>query len=361
MKICPAAAVLVLALFYGCASLTGKGETMLITPDEKTVEYSGRIDFSDAKAPRFDWPGVSLELNFENSSSCSVLLNDEGRNDFNIIVDGRQTGILTAKKGEKEYLLSEGLTLKKHTVLLTKRTEGYDGITVFKGFILDSAAKAVAGEKKKRIKMEFIGDSLTVGYGVEGKGIKCGSERTYKNNYLAFSAVAARELDADFNIVAISGRGVVRNYGEKTAISPEPLPLYYGRTLMNDPKAKWDFKTYTPDIVVVNLGTNDFSTEPKPEKNTFIRNYLKLIGRVRENYPKASIFICVGPTQSEPFFECVEKMKDGIRDKKVHWVNMRPLTEQDWGCDYHPNIKAAARMAGELVKQVKKVMVIIKE
>jgi hypothetical protein len=46
----------------------------------------------------------------------------------------------------------------------------------------------------------------------------------------------------------------------------------------------------------------------------------------------------------------------GQKDKKIYRVAMKPLTEADWACDYHPNIKAAARMAGELVKEIKKVL-----
>jgi hypothetical protein len=195
-----------------------------------------------------------------------------------------------------------------------------------------------------------------VGYGVEGPGIKCDSERKYKNNYLAFSAVAARSLNAEYHITAISGRGVARNYGEKTELSPEPLPFYYDRTLMNEAGLKWDFRSWMPGIVVINLGTNDYATDPKPPKGIFIGAYKKLVEKARRNYPDAHIFICIGPQQSEPFFQYMKEVLAGIKDKKTHRVEMAMLKEDDYGCDRHPNVKAAGRMAEELVKRIKEVM-----
>jgi lysophospholipase L1-like esterase len=350
------AIIAAMALLLGsCAFSAHKGEKMITGPGNKSILYSGRIDFSDPEAPRFDWPGINIGINFEGSSSCGVILRDEGRNDFNIIIDGKQAGVIETKAGEAEYSLASNLGKGPHAVLLTKRTETYDGVTVFNGFVLDKGAKLLPSPEKPKKKIEFIGDSLTVGFGVEGLSVKCDSERKYKNNYLSFAAVAARSLKAEYQIIAISGRGVVRNYGEKTELSPEPLPLYYDRTLMNDAKVKWDFRSWVPGIVVINLGTNDFSTEPKPPVDVFIKAYVKLIEQVRTNYPSADIFICVGPTQSEPFFESMKQVFAGVKDKHVHKVEMTPLKDGDHACDYHPNIKAAERMAGELVGEIKKI------
>lgn len=334
------------------------GESTILNADSKHITYSGRMDFTDPLAPRFDWPGVSISLNFEGQDIGARI--EDGGNDYNIFIDGKLKGILSTEKDKRDYLLAKGLKKGKHSVMLTKRTEGYDGVAVFKGFALYPGGKPLAPTATLEKKILFIGDSLTVGYGVEGKSIKCDSERKYKNNYLAFSSVAARALNMEHHVVAISGRGVVRNYGEKTKSSKEPLPIYVDRMLMNDGILKWDYKSWVPDVVVINLGTNDFSTEPKPDKKVFTKAYLKLIKKVRAYYPKTGIFICDGPTQSEPFFECIADMKKSINDKNIHWVKMAPLTEKDWGCDYHPNIKAAKRMAAELVNEIKKTAAIVK-
>lgn len=56
--------------------------------------------------------------------------------------------------------------------------------------------------------------------------------------------------------------GVVRNYGEKTPTSPIPFPMIYKRTVANDANSTWNTAQWTPDVVVINLGTNDFSSQP---------------------------------------------------------------------------------------------------
>jgi lysophospholipase L1-like esterase len=200
--------------------------------------------------------------------------------------------------------------------------------------------------------MLFVGDSLSVGYGVEGKSIKCDSERKYKNNRLSFAAVTALELFADYHVIAVSGRGVVRNYNDPKQASDRPLPSYLDNTLYNDDSVKWNHASWVPDMIVVNLGTNDFSTEPKPGKKEFLKGYRDLTAKLRKLYPKAQIYCCTGPAQSEPFFIYMDEFFEKNKDKKLYRVNMSMMTEKDWGCDYHPNIKAAERMAGEFISRL---------
>jgi len=345
-----AAGVVVL---FSCAQ---KGGTMLIQPDSAAVSYSGRIDFSDRRAPVFDWPGVMISAVFANSQNCSVILDDSGGNDFNVFINGVHGGIIECVKGEKEYVISKSLAPGENTVTLTKRTESYDGITVFKGFVVDKGAKPGKPADEPKLKIEFIGDSLTVGYGVEGPGISCDSVRKYTNNHMGFAATAARALNGGFHIIAVSGRGLVKNYGENSPQSERPLPFYYESTLMNRPEVKWDFKLWVPDVVVINLGTNDFSAEPKPAAEQFINAYTALIEKVRGYYPEAAIFICEGPAQSEPFFDYFDAVLRKHEGKNVHALEMQMLKPADWACDYHPNRKAAERMAGEAVEGIKRIL-----
>ena len=65
---------------------------------------------------------------------------------------------------------------------------------------------------------------------------------------------------AQVHVVAWSGKGVVRNYQDPGITSPDPLPIYFNRTIGVHPAPIWDFAQYKPDAVVINLGTNDFST-----------------------------------------------------------------------------------------------------
>jgi len=214
----------------------------------------------------------------------------------------------------------------------------------------------------KKHKMLVIGDSISVGYGNEGPGLTCDDVRKYTNPGLAYAALAAKELDASIHLIAISGRGLIRNYGEPLTRSAEPMPALYERTVFNDASSKWDPAAYTPDIVVINLGTNDFSTEPKPEQEYFTKELDNFIKAARSNYPDAHIFVICGPMPTPPQCTAVQDAVEKAinrKDKKVHYVALPRNPMEDLGCDWHPNLAANRLMADiltdEIIRQLDKV------
>ncbi len=341
-------------ILAGCTQLIRTGASALVPADDANILYTGRVDFSDPKAPRFDWPGILITANFEGPYIGAKIT--DGNNDYNIFIDGKQAGVLVTRPGIKEYTLAENLGAGAHLLILSRRTEGYQGMAVFEGLLLDKGAKLLLPPARPGRRIEFIGDSITVGFGVEGPGIKCPSEREFKNNWKAFSAVSAKELGAEYHIIAISGRGLVKDWGEKTSVSPEPMPSFFDRTLQNNPKIKWDFRSWTPDAVVINLGTNDYSAPPYPDEAVFVKAYEKLINTVREKYPQVHIFICNGPAQSPPFEKYLAEALGSFNDKKIHRVELGRLADEELGCDWHPNEAGAKRLAKELVQTVKPAM-----
>ncbi len=335
----------------GCATLMGKKWSQAVPANDPAIQYTGRIDFTDPAAPRFDWPGILIQANFEGKYIGAVI--KDGNNDYNVFIDGKPEAIIVTKTGVEEYTLADNLAEGRHLLTVARRGEGYQGIGVFKGLLLEKSGKLLAPPERPKKKIEYIGDSITVGYGVEGIGVKCPSEREYKNNSKAFSALSAEALGAEYHIVAISGRGLLKNWGEQKKESAEPLPFYYDRTLQNDPSIKWDFKKWVPDMAVINLGTNDYSAQPVPDGDAFKKAYLGLIKRVRENYPSAWIVCVNGPAQAPPFPEYFTDVMDTIKDKKVVRVDIGSLSNDELGCDWHPNEKGARRIAEDFTSQVK--------
>lgn len=322
--------------------------------DNPMIQYSGRIDFSKPKEARFDWPGVTILASFEGTS-CTIVLKDSD-NVYNIYVDGNLVTKLFCDPEKEFYPVVNGLKDGKHTILITKRTESSFGTAVFKGLILDKGKKLLDPPKKPERKIEFIGDSFTCGYGNESYFVKCPSLRQYENNYEAFGPLAARELNAEYHVIAISGKGMVRNYGDKNKTSNDPLPYYYQRTIQKEEGLKWNFKKWIPDAVVIALGANDFSTEPHPDPETYITAYKKFIKFIRKQYGDIHIFaICT--RISYPFYkESVEKVVQEVNaegDKKVFYVEFPDLQDNELGCDYHPNINAHKKFAKILVPIIK--------
>jgi lysophospholipase L1-like esterase len=311
-----------------------------IDADDPVIEYIGRFDFSNPKSVRFDWPGVQIRTKFEGTS-CSIKLKD-GKNDYNIFIDGRLQKILRTTS-DTIYVLANGLPNKVHTLLVTKRTEALFGTAAFEGFILDGGKDLVKTiELKKKRRIEFVGDSYFTGFGTDGNSADCVFSRETENSYLSFGPQLARKLNADYSLVSISGSGVTKNYGDSLRTSEYPLPQYYEKTLMNDSLA-WNFKNWQPDAVVVRLGRNDYWQKPHPKREMFKTAYLKLLKDIRKHYPKAHIFALCSPMRKDPHCDYINSVVNEIKskngDKKIHFVKMdvKFNEKRDFGCEKHPN------------------------
>ncbi|HVH41038.1 MAG TPA: GDSL-type esterase/lipase family protein, partial [Labilithrix sp.] len=309
-----------------------------------------------------------------------------------------------------------------HEVTIYKNTEAQKGAVVFKGFDLNGGTYLPPTRRVRR--MEFIGDSIICGYGNEGKNATCPFEvevrrptdaqgnpiRTAdgkqaivtvpvtENQFLSFSALAARELDADAVTVCWSGKGVYKNYKERPLeLDPDTkttVPqLWETRTIGSDHVgSKWDFAQEKPDeipqVVFISLGTNDFSRDTLPpppdpsklagdnipdgdmndpaERAKFFDAYLALVRNVRLHRPQAHIFLGTPPMVTDQFpldnarrniretLVNIVRTLDAEGDKKVYQMD---LVEQGFryglGCDYHPNLEVHRIMARQLIGAVR--------
>jgi|GEM_PF-413167 len=352
MKQTIALCLLVLALAPRGTS-AGTRLPQLIPADDPRIQYSGRIDFTDPKAPRFDWSGVSLTVRFKGDAVGFVLA--DGANNYNLTVDDRPVTVWATTKGRVEYIAGH---FKKgdHLARLSKRTEGYFGVATFKGILLPKDGVLLEAPPKPTRRIEFLGASWTCGYGNEGTSIHCPDLRPLENADLAFGPVAARRLGAEWHLTAYSGKGICRNYGAPKAESPDPYGQLFDRTVQGDANLKWDFKSWVPDVVVLNLGVNDFSTQPAPAPKVFISNYVELLGRVRSAYPQAWI-VAFDATGWPDYIQYVQAAVAEFKrrgDGKTLSLEFPPYPPALHACDYHPSVTADRQIAENLVTQISK-------
>ena len=329
-----------------------------IDPDDPNIEYIGRFDFSNPKSVRFDWSGVQISVRFEGTS-CSVKLKD-GNNDYNIFVDGRLHKIIRTTE-DTIYVLANGLPDRVHTLLIQKRTEALFGIAEFEGLILDGGKSLSDPVERSRRKIEFVGDSYFTGFGSDGDSPDCVFSRETENSYLSFGPQLSRKLNADYSIIAISGSGVTKNYGDSLRTSEYPLPYYYERSCMND-TLLWDFSRMQPDAVIVRLGRNDYWQKPHPKREMFKNAYLKLLKDIRSHYPKTRIFALCFPFRKDPHCDyinsVVNELKGKNSDKKTHFikVDIKFNSQRDFGCEKHPNRFGHQKIAEFLEPIIRKEM-----
>jgi hypothetical protein len=202
--------------------------------------------------------------------------------------------------------------------------------------------------------MEVIGDSISTGFGIEGVD-PCNFSFDTQNHYLTYEAVAARAVGADLVTTAWEGKGLVCNVGDGPCTNP--LPTYYDRALPNRADSKWNFASWQPQVVVINLGTNDFSSAVDPSAEEFAAGYVAFLRRIRGNYPGAIILLTCGPMLGGTE---LQKVRDGIAtvtatmgDSLVRTFQF-PGNMTPYGCGGHPSVAMNQKMADVLVAELKK-------
>lgn len=308
------------------------------------IEYSGRIDFSNRLAPRFSYSGVSIRFS-TMSAMVNVILNDEkGENYFALIIDECYNGKIKTLKGKNSYLLSKDLSEGIHEFELVKITEEMFGKVSFEGIITNDNFNLVKNEHERIHTIEFIGNSITCGYGNEGVlGDIFGAST--ENHYMTYAAITARSFEANPLVVCKSGIGIYRNYDGPITGNKDCMPNFYDRIYLYDSLPKYEF-SIQPDLVCINLGTNDFSTSGVGSK-VFIDAYLRFIEQIEQKYKNPEIVCILGPMLGEAALnnarKCIMEVVEKAQAKnngKVHFFEMSQQSGNfGIGTDYHPTVE----------------------
>jgi hypothetical protein len=305
---------------------------VLVPFNHKNISYQGRIEPTTNACVKIYWPGTCATLNFEGTDAKAVLQNGGGNTYFYAIVDGDAAHAEKIKPdtSRTNYVLAAGLPKGKHSVQLFKLTDTTT-VTSFYGFELNDGARVLKPSRPGKRRIEFYGDSITAGHGVDvPEGEEDSGAPEVFNNYLTYAARTARHYDAQYSCIARSGIGIMVSW------FPTIMPEIYDRLNPSDSGSQWNFFKFTPDVVVINLFQNDsylvtqtnhqefkarFGATP-PDEKTIVKSYQDFVLKIRGKYPKASI-ICVlgsmGVTASgSPWPGYVEKAVKGLNDPKIY-------------------------------------------
>jgi len=198
--------LIALALF---ASVASAGS---VPADDENFQYTGRIDFSNKKAPRLSWAGSSIKTRF-TGTSLKVKLNDLGNNMYYVFIDGNYDNghVITCKQGQATYDVASGLANKTHDLLIYKRTDGGKSPTAFLGLELDRGCRLEDPGPRPKLRMEIYGDSISVGLGCDRKrGKEHSKEAT--DNFFSYGSVTARNIGAEYRCIAKSGIGLIKSW-----------------------------------------------------------------------------------------------------------------------------------------------------
>ena len=278
-------------LLAGCLTATAYG-VQTIPASDKCFRYEGRFDFSDANSPVVVWQASRISIDFEGDTLTLLFDRPTWQNFFNAQIDNSTT-IVEANEGmpPKDTKFT-GLGKGRHHLLLSKRSEGNAGSVHFNGIQIDDGAKVWASAPVAyKLKMEFIGDSKTVGACNEDGNTDQWDTRRTHNGMLSYAAMTAEAFKADHRNICVSGMGIITGYVDVKA--GEMWNKIYPKA--SSPVA--DLKSWVPDVVFVNLGDNDESftvKQKQPFPVDFNDGYISLVHAIRATYPKAHIVLLRG-------------------------------------------------------------------
>ena len=300
----------------------------------------------------WQWPGLYFETAFAGREAFFEV--GAGASILHVEVDGRTAATLD-RPTPGLYRLSGLADHRPHILRIQAATENQAGPNRFDGIFLPAGSQPLPPPLRER-RIEFIGDSHTVGYGNLSPRRECSEAVVWSttDNTRAYGPLLAARYGADYRVNAISGRGVVRNYdGMAAATLPQayPFALFDGHTPVAD-------DGWQPQVVVLALGTNDFSTalhagERWPDRAAlradYEATYAAFLRSLRARYPAAYLLVWSTGLHDGEIRAAAGHVVEALRrdgEARIGYVPVDGLAMD--GCHAHPSLADHARIAGLL-------------
>ena len=284
-------------------------------PVGRLTEYGGAV-LMESSASNF-----TLSGNMEGIVTANIGLTSFGSDEAGLwaVIDGNieNPSYIKLSRGCSQITLAANLTEGFHTIKVINSNDAKNGYILFysisfTGTPVHSAAAAH--------KIEFIGDSITAGYGVK-------DSRTL--SYYSYANIAANLLNADHYSVANGGW-----LFSDTLNLDKSINRIYSMTSIHLKLPDWDFEQWQPEVIVINLGTNDSYYSGGTEAQ-YMQDATILLEKVRTKNPNAIIIWAYGmmeTTRAEWIEAAVNAFNE--TDLNTHFV-MLPQNRNGFG--NHPD------------------------
>ncbi len=231
---------------FPAESVYAPAESLITYLGRTAAENGTRVFRNTATGFEVTFFGKTLTADFavDGTTAIAVFVDGEG--------DAEENKRLLEKHGS--CVLAEFEQAGLHTVRVQKISEESISVLSLRSLTVKEGG-LVEGEKVERIKIEVYGDSITCGYGnMRPDAANDGLFATTQNGLKTYAALAAARLDADYRVFARSGIGL---YTNPHGLAYHMTDVYNRISPMSPASDKWDMQANAPDVVIINLGTND--------------------------------------------------------------------------------------------------------
>jgi len=332
------------------------------------------------------WTGSGIELNVTGAELWIEFRADYNTHEpwISVLINGAPVARQMVTKGNRAICVFRGMSpdaVKNVRIVKDTQPMGGDPACVLQiGRVMtDGEFRPV---RERPYKIEFIGDSITSGEGAIGARQETDWIPMWFSAVYNYTAMTADALDAEYRVLAQSGWGVLTGWDNNPRSN---MPDYYEQVcgvLTGETNAalgafeRNDFAAWQPDIVVVNLGTNDGGAFHSPEwideatgerrkqrlndDGTFNAEDLAAFERAAERFlvklracnPKAHIVWAYGMLGT-PMMPAIRRAVDAhaqrAGDREVSVFELPDMTDETVGARSHPGPAAHEAAARALV------------
>ena len=333
-------------------------DTKYVNLDSEHVRKLGRT-YEDTNGLVLAFSSSGIEFNVKAKHLDVTIAGDSGvtgkKDDGSArivaFVNGERTFDTLITKKTETFTLFDSKKNVEGLVQILKVSESANSLAAITNLCVDKKGEVSASEPRE-LKIEFIGDSITCGYGVDDPVKEHHFKTSTEDSTKTYAFKTAQALNADWSFVSVSGWGITSGYtsnGHKNADSVIPT-IYektgfsWGNTIfgINPVNVMWNFASYQLDFVVINLGTNDASyTREKPDREAYYADTMKkFIGLIHEKNPSAKLVFAYG-VMDHTLCPVIAKMIEELKGQGYDFLYYLELPEQNeadgMGTDFHPS------------------------
>jgi hypothetical protein len=307
----------------------------IIQPNNKNIQYIGRWDKSEKGVIRSYWGGAYFNLKFRGNALSLKL---DKSVDIYVILDSGKP--ILFKKANGLIKITPD-TLSKNTHLLKVVARFQNDEIVLTGLTLNNGGKLLNPEKRK-FWVEYIGDSITSG------------DRTSKGNISAYPWLCSEVLGVNHTQISYCGIPLVNGFHYNYKGAPEigMESAYLNLKQPNNNSPEWDFSEASPNLLVINLGTNDNNL--KVDTTLFKQTYTQFIRNLRFIHQNAVIMVLIPFNQV--YKNQIEELvtKETERDKNLNFISTEGwLTASDFVDGTHPTDLGHQKISDKLTPIIK--------